>query len=479
MKKIVLILFTLSLSLYAQEDSFYFEDEGTYEEDSGLSLEFGGRTDINGHLNPNYDQLEDSDKGINAAVDLDISLHTELVDISGNIDLEIQDYDNLDEFPLQSQPYTASAFIDTLFIRYYDTYFDLEIGLLKPVWGNADGVHVIDVLNPLDYSEPFGPSYLNKKISQQMIKINIPLGDNSLLEAAYLPKFEGDNISLTGKWQPYYLKTMEDTIYSMALGAAMAQAKAENPEATEAMLFSAVESIARAKASAIAATLSLEDSEYFVDSQAAVRFSTSIESVDFGFIYYWGFLKQPTIDPEDVLKTGKLNLIYNRVHTIGSDIAAQLGMFNIKGEISYSYTDDFKGDNGAIKNNTLNYILGFDINLPLNNLNLLLQGVGSTLINSGEITALDPEYRKDSEYTDLMIMARVSDNYLNETLFLEVSAAFDILNHDSMLTPKGEYKINDNFLIYLEYLLLNGDKDTDFGQYRDNDTITLGLEYFF
>lgn len=474
----IVLLLLLSTLLYAQDDSFFFDEEMTEEEDTGLALQVGGKSGINAHFVPDYDDLDDSDKGFNLFLDLDLILETEHFDISGNIDIELDDYDNLEEFPLQSQRHNSSVYLDTLFLRYYHSRFDLEVGLLKPVWGNADGIHVIDVLNPLDYSDPFGPSYLDRKISQQMLKINAPVGENSLLEISYLPKFEGDYISTTGMWQPYYFKTLEDKIYSIALVKGLEMAREANPGVPDSALLPTVEASAELQANSIASTLSIDDSEYFVDSQVAARFSTSVNSVDLGFIYYWGFLKQPTIDPDDVLKTGKLNLIYNRVHTVGADIATQLGLFNLKAEVSYNLTSDIEGDDPAVVNNSFNYIVGFDINLPINNVNLLLQGVGSNVINSSEITEVDPGYR-DDDYIDFMLMGKVSDNYINETLFIEISGAYDILNMDYMITPNITYKLNDNLELFSEYMIIGGDLDTDFGQYRDNDTIKLGVEYFF
>lgn len=460
MKRLFLILtIMLTVSLVAQEDSFFYEDDFMEEETShGVSIATSGKISGGTYY---------IDETFNAYGELDFNALYEgsYLDINMDIDVNTDDLDNFYDFPLQNQQHNASMFFDTLYLRYYHRLFDLELGLLKPVWGNADGIHVIDFLNPIDFTDPFGPSYLDKKISQQMLKINIPFGDSSLLELVYMPKFEGDYIAMNGVWTPYYIKNMEDTIFNLLYAAALL----ENPATSASMI--------EPQAELLASTLNIQESDYFTDSQAAGRFTSTITNIDMGLTYYYGFLKQPTIDPEEVIKTGKLNLIYNRMHGFGLDVASQVGLFNLKGEVSYYLTDDIKGDDPAIVNNSLNYIVGFDINLPLNNVNLLLQGVGSTVINNNEITKMDPQYK--DEYSDFMLMGRLSDNYLNETLFIELAGAYDFIYSDYMINPLVQYKVTDNLSLIAEYNYFGGDKDTDFGQFSDNDNIKMEIEYFF
>lgn len=462
----ILFIFTLALSglLYAQDDSFFFEEEFMEEEETvGLPLTVGGFVGFGGYIIPDYDSIADSQKSVEATFDVDVSLETSNIDYIMNINGSLGHLDNADEFPLQDNPASSSIYIDTMFLRYYHSKFDLEIGYMKPVWGNADGIHVVDVLNPIDYSDYFRTMYLERKISQQMIKLNFPVGDSSLLELVYLPTFKGDNIPREGIWTPAYLKNMNETIFMMAYMA--------NPTAPLAIL--------QAQAAAISGTLDVKEPEYFEGSQVAARYTTTVNSFDLGFTYYWGYLKKPTIDPVEVLTTGQLDLVYNRTHTFGLDAAGQLGAFNLKAEGSYELTEDTAGDDPGITNNSLNYILGFDINLPLNNVNLLVQGIGSTVLNSSEITLMDSQYNSDDRYTDLMFMGRLSDNYINETLYLEVSAAYDIFNKDYMIHPEVKYKVNDDIDIILDYLFLGGEEDTDFGQYDNNDMLTLRAEYHF
>lgn len=464
MRKILFILSILFIvNLYAQDDSFYFEDD-IEESEAVSSISFTSTMKINSGT-----YYIDDTFSAYGVLDFNALFEFSTLDINMDLKVNASGIDDISNFPLQNKYALGTAYFDSLYLRYYHNFFDLEAGLIKPVWGNADGIHVVDFLNPIDYSDPFGPSYLDKKIVQQMLKMNIPFGDSSLLEFVYLPKFDGDYTELNGTWTPYYIKNMETTIYNMLYPMAIV----ENPMVPEGMLKEQV----KAQAKVLASTLELEETEYFINSQIATRFTTTIESLDLGVSYFYGYLKQPTIDPEDVLKSGKLKLIYNKFHGFGLDLAAQVGLFNLKGETAYYLTDDIEGDDPSVSNNSLNYIAGFDLNLPVSNLNILLQGVGKTVINSSEITKLDPEYK--DEYTDLMLMGRLSDNYINETLIVELSGAYDLIHNDYMVSPQLQYKYTDNLSFITKYSYFAGEEHTDFGQFSDNNNLKIEFEYFF
>lgn len=477
MKKFTLIAFLVVTGVsFAQDDSFFFE---SFEEEvtSGvLSFSYGGTigTDV---------RIGNDLKNINGFLNVDALFETDYLDLIVNGNIKLDGLDNIDDFPLQNSRYSTLFFMDTLFLRYYHSLFDMEVGLLKPIWGNADGVHAVDVLNSLDYSEPFSSSYLDSKISQQMAKLNIPFGDNSLLEVVYLPTFKGDYIPMSGIWAPAYIVNIKQTVYNMAYARTLAemlpQVKASDPSATPESVALQVDSIVNTQLSGFDYTINYQESEYFTDSQFAGRFTTSLNSFDLGFIYYYGFSNQPTIDPVAVMSTGKLTMIYNRVQTMGFDVAAALGSFNLKGEVAYNLTKDTNGDDPGINNNSLKAILGFDINLPVNNVNFLIQSVSNTVLGSDNLSDMDPQYSTDNRYTTVSLMGRLSDNYLNETLYIEVTGAYYLFDNDFMVKPKVSYNLGDNSQLYIEYLLLEGEGSTTFGQYSNNDTFKFGFEYNF
>lgn len=456
MKKLLLLLQALIVTLLFSQESFFLEEESSEEEVSSLSnLDFGGSIET-GSL-----YMDDTFYYIGEG-ELEGEFSGNYFDVVTSINIELSPIDSFSDFPLQDNKGAGDIYINTLYLRYYHDYFDIELGLIKPVWGSGDGIHFVDYLTPLDLREPFDPEYLERKISQEMLKINIPIGESSLIEGVYKPRFQGDSIAMDGVWTPYYIKSMDEKLFSIMYPIALSQ----NPGVPE--------EVVRSQAKELANTLDIESGDYFTDSEASIRYTTTLSTFDLGLTYYWGHLKTPTMDHEKAITNGEIELYYNRVHSFGFDLGGQLGLFNLKGEASYNLTEDFEGDDPSILNNSFGYLVGFDINLPVNNLNLLLQGVGNITINSDDIGTIDPEYSDD--YNEFMILGRVSDNYFYETLFLEIAGSYDFIDQDYLISPIVTYDLNDNLSFEVKYTLLEGDDSTDFGQFDDNDSLKVTVE---
>lgn len=453
MKKLLVCYLFLASMIYSQ-DSFFIE-EPQEEESSLANFSVGGNLEV-GSL-----YIDETFYSITNGV-LEGEYRGGIIDLFSTINVELLPLDSIRDFPLQDNGGVGEIYFDTFYLRYYHNYFDIEAGLLKPVWGSGDGIHVVDYLTPIDYRDPFEPSYLERKISQEMIKVNVPIGDRSLIEGVYKPRFKGDSIAMSGPWTPDYIKSLDSKLFSIMYPIALSI----NPLTPEEAV--------RNQAEALAENIDIESGEFFVASEAALRFTITLSSFDLGLIYYWGHLKTPTMDPQRVIENGEIELYYNRVHSFGLDFGGQLGMFNLKGEVSYNLTDDFQGDDPAILNNSMGYLAGFDINIPLNNLNILLQGVGKITINSSEIDELDPEYSEG--YRDFMILGRISDNYLYETLHIEVGGSYDFIDQDFLLSPVITYDYNDSLSLEGKYILFEGDESTDFGQFNDNDLLRISAK---
>jgi hypothetical protein len=61
------------------------------------------------------------------------------------------------------------------------------------------------------------------------------------------------------------------------------------------------------------------------------------------------------------------------------------GRFILRGEAAYLLTGDTAGDDPLVHNNRVEYLAGFDVNLPLGNLNLNVQNRGPVILHSGGI----------------------------------------------------------------------------------------------
>ncbi len=68
---------------------------------------------------------------------------------------------------------------------------DLKLGLQQVVWGQADGLRVLDVINPLDYREFILEDFLDSRRPLWMARADVPLGktENGSLQLIWVPYF--------------------------------------------------------------------------------------------------------------------------------------------------------------------------------------------------------------------------------------------------------------------------------------------------
>ena len=62
----------------------------------------------------------------------------------------------------------------------------------------------------------------------------------------------------------------------------------------------------------------------------------------------------------------------------------------MRAEAAYYLTEDIAGDDPEVPNNSLEYLLGFDVDLGISSLNLNVQGTGSYILNSDAIDEAGP-----------------------------------------------------------------------------------------
>jgi len=70
---------------------------------------------------------------------------------------------------------------------------DLKLGLQQVVWGAADGLRILDVINPLDYREFILEDFLDSRRPLCMARADVPLGPGSL-QLILVPYFESGRI---------------------------------------------------------------------------------------------------------------------------------------------------------------------------------------------------------------------------------------------------------------------------------------------
>lgn len=420
----------LANSVYAAESAFdqegeasaagsAFEDSSSSGSSSGFADKFNEKAkslDFAGELRY-YTRLfleKDGDSEVDSYPQLDLDLTYENDNSEMIVNLNIDDNDSE---------------LEEGFIRLYYDKFNLEVGKKKVVWGKGDKMHVVDNLNAVDYSDFINPDYLDRKVAEEMIKLNYYLGTGSL-ELVYTPEFTTNSYAEDGYWAMESIKELGE--------------------------------------------FEVEDYNGIDDAQFAVRYTNTVRGYDYGVSFYQGRLREPSIDQD------KNRLSYDRVSILGAEFGSVLVGINSRAEVAYYLTDDTEGDDPYVHNNKLAWVIGGDRDLAYNNLNINLQLKSNLILDDDQITnSQDVDYSQDDDYLTNTLSLGITDSYKHETILPELSLAYNVEDEDYMIEYLIEFILKDDTSCIISYKNFNGEDDTQFGQFDDNDFLSVEFEYSF
>ena len=170
------------------------------------------------------------------------------------------------------------------------------------------------------------------------------------------------------------------------------------------------------------------------------------------------------------------SLNYDQVQIFGLEAAFVLWKLNTRWEFAYNLTEDVAGDNPWIKNNSIGWVAGFDIDIPIHNLNLNVQETGTYILNNDKIEdnkitvgtlmgqpievpigTADVDYNSDGKYTRNKLIVLLSDKFLNEKLTIEAQGIYGFECKEYMVAPKVEYNVSEGLTLGLRGIYLYSD----------------------
>lgn len=237
------------------------------------------------------------------------------------------------------------------------------------------------------------------------------------------------------------------------------------------------------------------DTNKFEYGQGGLRVTGSIGQVDLGVSYYYGHYKQPSVNGAKMasyvanyLATGSGDdkfLAYDRKQTFGFEFSTIFWKFNLRGEAAYNLTDDVAGDDPWVHNNSVQWLGGFDIDLPFWDANLNVQETGTYILKNDKIEdgiykLADVDY--DSEgYSNNKLVVNFTTSFLNGKLAPEVTALYGFEHKDLVVMPKVTIKPASSFKIIGSGLAMwtADEEKSEFGYWHKNSFIQLGAEVSF
>lgn len=384
--------------------------------------------------------------------------------------------------------------LDEAIVRgiFMDSALTVEAGKMRTIWGKGDRLHVIDNFNADNYTDFIVPLYSDRRIAVPMFKTSYALPRNNMvLEAIWTPGMEADRFATEGRWTPAKVNGLKETVAGVV---AEQYAAAGNPTEQMAILSAA------SKYNSDAASL-YPDTNSLKYNQAGLRLTGTFGNVDLGVSYYYGHYKQVSANLENYAM-GKMSgnpalpeFDFDRKQTFGLEAATIFWKLNLRGELCYNLTADTDGTNPWVHNSSIQWLGGFDIDLPINNINVNIQETGTYILNSNKVKSGDAmverygimglmlkehdvDYDGKDRYTTNHLVVNITDSWKNGKIEPEVTALWSIERGDIAVMPKVNFKPNQDITFTVSGLIMHArDENSEFAEWSGKGKGNLNNSY--
>lgn len=380
--------------------------------------------------------------------------------------------------------------LDEVLVRgiFMDSALTVEAGKMRTIWGKGDRLHVIDNFNADNYTDFIVPLYSDRRIAIPMFKTSYAIPRNNMvLEAIWTPGMEADRFATDGRWTPAKINALKETV----TGIVAKQYDAAEPEGKMAILSEAN------RYNSDAAAL-YPDTNSLKYNQAGLRLTGTFGNVDLGLSYYYGHYKQVSVNLEKFAKSGRKELPefdFDRKQTFGLEAATIFWKLNLRGELCYNLTADTDGTNPWVHNSSIQWLGGFDIDLPVSNINVNIQETGTYILNSSKVKKGDAmvgrygimglnlkehdvDYDGKDRYTTNHLVINITDSWKNGKIEPEVTALWSIERGDLAVMPKVNYKPNQDITFTLSGLIMYAkDENSEFAEWSGKGNGSLNNSY--
>lgn len=319
--------------------------------------------------------------------------------------------------------------------------FYLRLGKQQIVWGTADGLKVLDVVNPQRFREFILADFEDSRIPLWTIDVETRL--------------RGIDFQ--------FVLIPEQTYHDVP--------DPDSPFAITAPRF------APPPPSGVPVTRRDPDrpSRPLADADAGLRLATFAGGWDLSAFYLYHFEDIP-VPRAGIGPTGlEVTPVYDRVHLLGGTFAKAFGNLTLRGELGYTLGRALPlrtgaDSDGLAQSDVLGSVVGLDWN-----------GLDDWLVSAQLFVdhVMDPPgklYRPRTDTTTTLLLRR---QYRHDTLALELRWLANANDGDGLLRPKLTYELNDRTMLWTGIDYFYGDHAGIFGQFDANDRALFGLRYAF
>jgi hypothetical protein len=337
---------------------------------------------------------------------------------------------------------------DSTDLELRELYLDASLGPVfvragkqQVVWGQADGLRILDVVNPFSFREFILPDFEDRRIPLWTLNVEVPVGP---LTAGVL-------------WIP-------DLTYD------------EPPEAGATFAFTSPRLVPRPPPGVPVRVRDPDKPGRVVaDSDAGIRLSAFLGGWDLTLNYLYHYQDQPvlrrSLDAQGIFVTPE----YERTHLAGGTCSQAFGDLTLRGEVAYS-TDRFvltaspADRDGVFRAGELGAVVGLDYSLD-----------GDTLLSAQLFESILTAHPRGAvrDRVDTQVTLLVQRELLNHTVVARGLAIHSTNDGDGLVQIDLAYKLRSSVVLRAGYDFFYGSRNGLFGQFDQADRVTSGIEVGF
>ncbi|NPU92240.1 MAG: hypothetical protein HPY82_10045 [Gammaproteobacteria bacterium] len=332
----------------------------------------------------------------------------------------------------------------------------LTVGKQQVVWGTADGLRVLDVVNPFSFREFLLEDFDEARIPLWMVNYIHSIGSDTDLQLLVIPDLTfNDFPDGDGDEAPEYAITSPRFQPGFPADAPPNLAGVTN--------------------------LGLQrPSDSLQNADAGLRLSTRLGELDLTFNYLYQYDDNPVPYRRINNATGQPVLEfwqeYERTHLLGSTLSTDLSStLVLRYEIGLVHgrrvlRENLNNDNGVLNTDELSYVLGLD-----------WSGVADTMFSVQLFQSVLKDDAPDlvRDKVDSTVTFNVNSRFFNDTLTLEFMALHNLNDHDDLFRPSVTYAVLDGVNIWLGADIFTGEEAGVFGQFGETDRVLAGVEWYW
>ncbi len=316
------------------------------------------------------------------------------------------------------------------------------LGKQQIVWGQSDGLKVLDVVNPQSFREFILPDFDDSRIPLWSVNLEAAVGDWSL-QAVWIPD----------RTYHEFVEAGSNGIFEFS-----------SPE------------IVPVAPPGVAGEFRDPDrpGSFFEDSDAGARLSGFLFGWDLTLNYLYHYYDIPAFTTEVELRdTGPVAVVspeYKRTHLVGATASNAFGDLTVRSELAFSsdryFTTD-RGD-GVAESEEILYVVGLD-----------WYGFRDALVSFQVFQSILTQTNSglERDRVDTVLTLYLQKRLLRDTLLLEMIWLWNENHGDGLVRPRVTYDWNDQLSSWVGVDFFYGSRFGPFGQFDEADRVVVGMQW--